>query len=79
MISQTIGKREQSDLTHNTTNIVVEREQTTLSQTSFRPISINSLMISMILIVSESPKEDLSMNIKYISRQSILAELSGNQ
>jgi len=37
-----------------------------MSQTSFRPISINYLTISTILTVSKSPQENLSINTKYI-------------
>jgi len=46
-----------------------------LLQTSFGYISINSLMISMVLMVLESPWKDLPLDTSHVSRQSILAKL----
>jgi len=46
-----------------------------VSQTSFGHISINSSTISTVLMVLESPQEDLSINTSHISRRSILAKI----
>ena len=48
-----------------------------LSQTSFGHISINSLTILTVSMATESPQKDLSINTSHVSRQSIMAEISG--
>jgi len=48
-----------------------------VSQTSFGHISINFLTILTVSIAMESPQKDLSINASHISRQSILAKISG--
>jgi len=48
-----------------------------LSQTSFGHISINSSMILTVLMAMESPQKDLLIDASHVSRQSILAEISG--
>jgi len=48
-----------------------------LSQTSFGHISINSLMILTVSMAVESPQKDLLIDTSYVSRQSILAKISG--
>ena len=48
-----------------------------LSQTSFDHISINSLMILMALIATESLQKDLSIGASHILRQLIMVEILG--
>jgi len=48
-----------------------------LSQTSFSHISTNSLMILMVLMATESPWKDLSINTSHVSKRSVLAEILG--
>jgi len=51
--------------------------QGNLSQTSFKPISTNSSTILTVSTAMESPYKDFSINTSHISRQSILAKISG--
>ena len=51
--------------------------QGNLSQTSFKPISTNSSTILIVSTAMESPYKDFSINTSHISRQSILAKISG--
>ena len=46
-----------------------------ISQTSFSHISINSLMILIVSMATESPQRDLLIDASHISRQSILAKI----
>ena len=46
-----------------------------LSQTSFGHISINSSLILMVSMATESPWKDLSINTSHVSRQSIMAKI----
>jgi len=48
-----------------------------LSQTSFSHISINSSLILMVSMATESPWKDLSIDTSYVSRQSIIVEILG--
>jgi len=48
-----------------------------MSQTSFGPISTNSLMISTVSMALKSSWKDLLIDISYILRQSRSAEISG--
>jgi len=48
-----------------------------VSQTSFKPISINSLMILIVSMAMESPQKDLSIDTSHVLRQLVLAEMSG--
>ena len=48
-----------------------------MSQTSFRHISINSSMILTVLMATESPWKDLSIDTSHVSKQSVLAEILG--
>jgi len=48
-----------------------------LSQTSFGHISINSSSILTVLMATESPWKDLSIDTSHVSRQSIMAEILG--
>ena len=51
--------------------------KTTLSQTSFGYISINSFMIIMVSMAPKSPWKDLSIDTSHITKQSIMAEILG--
>ena len=46
-------------------------------QTSFGLISINSSTIFTVSMAMESPWKDLSIDTSHVSKQSILAEISG--
>ena len=48
-----------------------------VSQTSFGHISTNSLTILTVLMVTESPWKDLSIDTSYALKQSVLAEILG--
>jgi len=48
-----------------------------MSQTLFGHISINSSMILMVSMATESPQKDLLIDASHVLRQSILAEISG--
>jgi len=64
---------------HSQDNFSIELEprEGVMSQTSFSHISINSSMILMVLMAMESPQEDLLINASHVSRQSVLAKISG--
>ena len=48
-----------------------------LSQTSFGHISINSSSILTVLMATESPWKDFSIDTGHVSRRSIMAEILG--
>ena len=48
-----------------------------MSQSSFRPIFTNYLMISMVLMAPKSPWKDFSIVTSHIFRQSKLTEILG--
>ena len=48
-----------------------------VSQTSFGHISTNSLTILTVLMATESPWKDLSIDTSYALKQSVLAEILG--
>jgi len=64
---------------YNQDNFLTELEprERVMSQTSFGHISINSSTILTVLMAMESPQEDLLINASHVSRQSILAKISG--
>jgi len=47
-----------------------------MSQTLFGHISINSLLILMVSVATESPQKDLLIDASNVSRQSVLAKIS---
>ena len=70
-------------LVHQTLDNILTKDQKKsfkkekLSQTSFGHISINSLMILMVLMATERPQRDLSIDTSNVSKRSVLAEILG--
>jgi len=56
-------------------SIELEPRERVMSQTSFGHISTKSSTIPMVLMATESPHKDLSIDVSYVLRQSILAKI----